>query len=208
MLHTDSMDARKTGYATLVRALLGCFELAGIPRSNDLTRTVTRFVSRVRNEYGGEVMTRSTVRYPADEDDENTEDDPGVMRAWEGISKAMEGDFRPSFAAGDRFYTEDDADDEYGDEDEGEDDDEDEDEDEDDTDDEIHDRLLFDASVSSASPVVRGTWVTADSVVSKIVDGWTWADVLRTYPELTEDDIRACLVHVIENDGTVEAAPA
>ncbi|MGE3821289.1 MAG: DUF433 domain-containing protein [Isosphaeraceae bacterium] len=62
------------------------------------------------------------------------------------------------------------------------------------------DRLTVDPNVSQVSPVVRGTWVTAEQVVSLIVDGWTWSDVLRTHPELTEDDIRACLSYTVDQD--------
>lgn len=61
-------------------------------------------------------------------------------------------------------------------------------------------RLVFDDNISVSSPVVRGTWVTVRQVVSLIVDGWTWSDVLHTHPELTEDDIRACLAFTVEQD--------
>lgn len=59
-------------------------------------------------------------------------------------------------------------------------------------------RLVFDPQVCEASPVVRGTWVTASHVVSLVVDGWSWADILRAHPELTEDDLRACLAYTVE----------
>lgn len=62
-------------------------------------------------------------------------------------------------------------------------------------------RLAMDANVSESSPVVRGTWVTVDHVVSLIVDGWNWSEILRTHPELTEDDVRACLAYTVEKDG-------
>ena len=62
------------------------------------------------------------------------------------------------------------------------------------------DRLAFDDKVSDASPVVKGTWVTAGHVVSLIVDGWSWSDVLRTHPELNEDDVRACLAYTVDTD--------
>lgn len=62
------------------------------------------------------------------------------------------------------------------------------------------DRLVFDFNVSETSPVVKGTWVTVGHVVSLIVDGWTWADVLRSHPELTEDDVRTCLAYSVEHD--------
>jgi uncharacterized protein (DUF433 family) len=61
-------------------------------------------------------------------------------------------------------------------------------------------RLVYDDNVSTTSPVVRGTWVTVRQVVSLIVDGWTWSDVLHTHPELTEDDIRVCLAYTVEQD--------
>lgn len=61
-------------------------------------------------------------------------------------------------------------------------------------------RLLIDPSVSESSPVVRGTWITVGQVVSRIIDGWTWADLLRTHPELCEDDIRACLAFATEDE--------
>jgi uncharacterized protein (DUF433 family) len=65
-------------------------------------------------------------------------------------------------------------------------------------------RLAIDRNVSETSPVVRGTWVTVDHVVSLIVEGWSWSDILRTHPELTEDDVRACLAYTVERDGREE----
>jgi uncharacterized protein (DUF433 family) len=58
--------------------------------------------------------------------------------------------------------------------------------------------LIFDDRASSPSHLVQGTWVPADHVISLIVEGWTWSDILRSHPELTEDDIRACLAYDIE----------
>jgi uncharacterized protein (DUF433 family) len=60
------------------------------------------------------------------------------------------------------------------------------------------DRLVFDANVSETSPVVKGTWVTVTQVVSRVVDGWSWAEILRGYPELVEADIRACLDYSVD----------
>lgn len=65
-------------------------------------------------------------------------------------------------------------------------------------------RLVFDLDVSSTTPVVRGTWITVRQVVSLIVDGWSWSDVLRAHPELTEDDVRACLAYTVEQDDGAE----
>jgi uncharacterized protein (DUF433 family) len=64
------------------------------------------------------------------------------------------------------------------------------------------DRLVFDKYVSDASPVVKGTWITVAQIVSLIVDGQTWADILRSHPELTEDDIRTCLSYATEQESS------
>lgn len=61
-------------------------------------------------------------------------------------------------------------------------------------------RLVFEPVISASSPVVRGTWITVAHVVSLIVDGWLWADILRSHPELSEADIRACLTYAVEEE--------
>jgi uncharacterized protein (DUF433 family) len=59
-------------------------------------------------------------------------------------------------------------------------------------------RLIIDSEVSPSSPVVRGTWVTVAQVVSLVIDGWSWDRILHAFPELTTDDIRACLSYSVE----------
>jgi uncharacterized protein (DUF433 family) len=64
------------------------------------------------------------------------------------------------------------------------------------------DRLVFDFDVSDVSPVVKGTWITVGQVVSLIVDGWAWSDILRTHPELTEEDIRTCVAYAMAEENS------
>lgn len=61
-------------------------------------------------------------------------------------------------------------------------------------------RLAWDDAVSEVSPIVRGTWITVGQVISRIIDGWSWAEVLRAHPELCEDDLRACLAFTVEDE--------
>lgn len=61
--------------------------------------------------------------------------------------------------------------------------------------------LAIDPKVSESSPVVRGTRVTAARVITLVIDGWSCADILRAHPELTVDDIRACMACTIAMDG-------
>ncbi len=64
------------------------------------------------------------------------------------------------------------------------------------------DRLIYDFDVSDLSPVVKGTWITVSHVVSLIVDGATWADILRSHPELSEADIRMCVAYAVDEDNS------
>ena len=59
---------------------------------------------------------------------------------------------------------------------------------------------MMNANVSETSPVVKGTWITVSHVVSLIVDGYTWADILRSHPELSEDDVRVCVAYAVAQD--------
>jgi uncharacterized protein (DUF433 family) len=65
------------------------------------------------------------------------------------------------------------------------------------------DRLVFDFEVSDVSPVVTGTWITVSHVISLIVDGWAWSDILRSHPELTEEDIRTCVAYAMAEENIV-----
>lgn len=68
--------------------------------------------------------------------------------------------------------------------------------------DRFSEHLAIDINVSETSPVVKNTWITVAHVVSLIVDGWTWTDILRAHPELTTDDIRACLAYTVAEELT------
>jgi len=54
-------------------------------------------------------------------------------------------------------------------------------------------RLCWDSGVSTKSPTVRGTFVTADHVMNLVLAGWDNSDILKTHPELTEEDVAACV---------------
>lgn len=66
------------------------------------------------------------------------------------------------------------------------------------------DRLEIDPRVSERYPVVKGTGITVSHVVSMVVDGWTWNDIVQTHPVLTENDIRTCLAYTVEQDDNGE----
>ena len=60
------------------------------------------------------------------------------------------------------------------------------------------DRIVADSKVLTGKPVVRGTRISVELVVELLAAGWSHAQILTSYPHLTEDDIRACLSYAGE----------
>lgn len=55
------------------------------------------------------------------------------------------------------------------------------------------DRVEIDPRVCGGKPVIRGTRIPVAVIMAQLAEGQTWQDVMRGYPELSEDDIRAAL---------------
>ncbi len=61
-----------------------------------------------------------------------------------------------------------------------------------------NDRIVVDSTILTGKPVVRGTRLSVEFVVDLLAAGWTHAQILASYPHLTEEDIRACLAYASE----------
>ncbi len=55
------------------------------------------------------------------------------------------------------------------------------------------DRITVDLEVLVGKPVVKGTRLAVEFVVDLLAQGWSEEEILRNYPRLTREDIRACL---------------
>jgi len=55
------------------------------------------------------------------------------------------------------------------------------------------DRISVDAAVRSGKPCIRGTRITVYDVLEYLAGGMTEDKILADFPDLTRDDIRACL---------------
>jgi uncharacterized protein (DUF433 family) len=62
----------------------------------------------------------------------------------------------------------------------------------------LSDRILADTKILTGKPVVSGTRIGVDLVVELLAAGWSHAQILASYPHLTEEDIRACLAYASE----------
>jgi len=57
----------------------------------------------------------------------------------------------------------------------------------------VMDRIVIQPDVCNGKPVVRGTRITAQTVLEHLAAGDSIQDVLEGYPSLTRDDVLACL---------------
>lgn len=64
-------------------------------------------------------------------------------------------------------------------------------------------RITADPKIFGGKPVVRGMRISVETVVSLLAQGETVGAILKDYPELTREDVQACLAYahaVIAND--------
>jgi uncharacterized protein (DUF433 family) len=54
-------------------------------------------------------------------------------------------------------------------------------------------RIALDPQILVGKPVVKGTRLAVEFVVDLLAQGWSQADILRSYPVLTAEDVQACL---------------
>ncbi len=69
-------------------------------------------------------------------------------------------------------------------------------------------RIEIDPRVCGGKPVIRGTRIPVAVLVANLAEGQTWKDVMRGYPELSEDDIRAALQYASASVEHTEFAEA
>jgi uncharacterized protein (DUF433 family) len=56
-------------------------------------------------------------------------------------------------------------------------------------------RISLEPDVLAGRPVIRGTRLSVEFVIGLMADGWGEADILGNYPDITREDIIACLAY-------------
>lgn len=71
-----------------------------------------------------------------------------------------------------------------------------------------HPRITRDPAILSGKPIVTGTRITVELILRKLSDGWTFDEILESYPHLGRDDIRAALAFAADEmaDRPIRAA--
>ncbi len=56
-------------------------------------------------------------------------------------------------------------------------------------------RIILDPAILAGKPVIRGTRLSVEFIIGLLAEGWSEEDIIRNYPGITHDDIRACLAY-------------
>ena len=63
---------------------------------------------------------------------------------------------------------------------------------------ELKDRVISDPEILLGKPVIKGTRISVELIVDRLADGWTFEQVLESYPHITREDILAALAFAAE----------
>ena len=58
-----------------------------------------------------------------------------------------------------------------------------------------HERIVTDPRILAGKPVVKGTRIAVDLVLEELAQNPDIAEVLAAHPDLTRDDVQACLAY-------------
>jgi uncharacterized protein (DUF433 family) len=56
-------------------------------------------------------------------------------------------------------------------------------------------RITIDPGILAGKPVIKGTRLAVEFIIDLLANGWTNDEIFRNYPNLTKEDIQACLAY-------------
>ena len=59
-------------------------------------------------------------------------------------------------------------------------------------------RIIIDPEILVGKPVVKGSRLALEFIIDLLAKGWSEDEILRNYPGLSQEDIRACLSYASE----------
>ena len=69
------------------------------------------------------------------------------------------------------------------------------------------DRITVDPAVRFGKPCVRGTRITVGDVLGYLAGGMSEGQIVEDFPQLSRDDIRACLAYAVEREQRTMSVP-
>ena len=70
------------------------------------------------------------------------------------------------------------------------------------------DRISLDPAIRFGKPCVRGTRIAVGDILGYLAGGMSEDQVLTDFPQLTREDIRACLAYAAERERRTLGIPA
>ena len=61
-----------------------------------------------------------------------------------------------------------------------------------------HDRIVINPKVLVGKPVIKGTRLAVEFILERLAERWTHEQILKSYPQLEEEDIWAVLAYATE----------
>jgi uncharacterized protein (DUF433 family) len=71
-----------------------------------------------------------------------------------------------------------------------------------------HKIITIEPDKRSGKPCIRGTRMTVTDVLEYLAGGMTHEELLADFPDLTEEDIRACLAFAADRERKLASLPA
>jgi uncharacterized protein (DUF433 family) len=68
--------------------------------------------------------------------------------------------------------------------------------------------ITINPNIRGGKPIIRGLRYTVYDILSYLAAGMTPAEILEDFPDLTEEDIQACLSFAADRERTVVVVPA
>ena len=60
--------------------------------------------------------------------------------------------------------------------------------------------IIIDPNIRFGKPCVKGTRITVFDVLGYLSQGMSWEEIIHDFPELTEENIKACLLFAAEKE--------
>lgn len=73
----------------------------------------------------------------------------------------------------------------------------------------MDERIAVDPNICSGKPTIRGTRIMVKNILGMVAGGYTRAQILDAYPEITPDDVTAALEyasHVVDEEKVIPRA--
>jgi uncharacterized protein (DUF433 family) len=68
-------------------------------------------------------------------------------------------------------------------------------------------RITIDPGKRGGKPCIRGLRITVYEVLEYLASGMSEGEILRDFPDLTQDDIRACLAFAADRERKLVSIP-